>query len=149
MKILFVCTGNTCRSPMARGLAELYLPEEFEVFSAGINALEGDQASPKAVEVLKEKGIDLSRHTAVRVTEGMLRSADYIFTMTKSQEECLGGLYPECRDKIKALGQWLGSVKEVIDPWGGSLEVYDRCMRDLDEMVKALALKFGKGTSPG
>jgi protein-tyrosine phosphatase len=139
MEILFVCTGNTCRSPMAQGLAKLYLAEEFKIYSAGINAFEGEHISKNASEVLKKKKIDQGKHRAVRLTKKMLDSADYVFTMTKSQEVYLSNLYPEMRDKITALGSWLGSEKEITDPWGGSLEVYHHCLLELDEMMEALA----------
>jgi protein-tyrosine-phosphatase len=139
MEILFICTGNTCRSPMAQGLAKLYLTEEFKIYSAGINALEGQGISPNALEALKKKKIDQGKHLAVRLTKEMLDSADYVFTMTKSQEVYLRNLYPEMEDKIKALGSWLGFDKDIIDPWGGSLEVYHHCLQELEEMMKALA----------
>lgn len=146
MKILFVCTGNTCRSPMAQALAKLYLPEGFNFFSAGINAF-GESISDNAAEVLKEKGIDLSTHLSVRLTEEMLYSADYVFTMTGSQQEYLARMYPDFRDKIHCLGYWLGFQQDVTDPWGASLEVYRRCLTELEQMLKALAAKLSKGTS--
>ncbi|HHV64446.1 MAG TPA: low molecular weight protein arginine phosphatase [Peptococcaceae bacterium] len=142
MKILFVCTGNTCRSPMAQKLAEKYLPGECEIFSAGIHAIANEQASSQAVEVLKEKGIDLSGHRAVQLSEEMLAAADYVFTMTRSQEAYLGNLFPQYREKIKALGPWLGSGGDILDPWGGSLEIYRSCLKELEAMIRALALRL-------
>ncbi|MGI6451458.1 MAG: low molecular weight protein arginine phosphatase [Desulfitobacteriia bacterium] len=142
MKILFVCTGNTCRSPMAQKLAELYLPGECEVFSAGINAMANEQASLQAIEVLKEKGMDLSGHRSVRLEDEMLKAADYVFTMTRSQEAYVSNLFPQYREKVKALGPWLGSGGDILDPWGGSVEVYRRCREELEAMLKALALRL-------
>lgn len=142
MKILFICTGNTCRSPMAQELAKQYLVEGIEISSAGINASEEVRVSEHAVKVLKEKGIDLSRHTAVRLTKEMLDSADYVFTMTKAQEAYLESLYPEFGAKINVFGHWLGSGIEVTDPWGSPIEVYRSCLQELEEMTKALAVKL-------
>lgn len=67
VKILFVCTGNTCRSPMAEAIAKSIAWSGIEVSSAGIHALEGDKASEQAIAVMAEKGIDLSKHRAERI----------------------------------------------------------------------------------
>lgn len=142
MKVLFVCTGNTCRSPMAQVLARRYLGGQDTVFSAGINAWEGDMLSRNAAEVLREQSLGLSGHRAVRLTTEMLASADVIFTMTKSQEEYLTGKYPDYKNKIKALGDAAGFSRDVADPFGGSLEVYRRCLQELDQMVRTVAAKL-------
>ncbi|MCM1565912.1 MAG: low molecular weight protein arginine phosphatase [Dehalobacter sp. 4CP] len=137
MKILFVCTGNTCRSPMAEGLARLYFPEGYELFSAGIQALDGDPISPYAGEILQEKGIDSQRHRAVRLQKDTLAAADLILTMTKAQKKVLSGIYPEYQDKIMQLGEWSGLDKEISDPWLGSLKTYRFCAEEIEEMIKA------------
>lgn len=142
MKLLFVCTGNTCRSPMAQGLAKLYFPSEVEVISAGINALEGVEASLNAVKVLQEKGIDISVHKAVRLTKDMIASADHVLTMTKSQKEYLSSNHPEFSEKIKCLGHMSSPEKEVSDPWGGSITLYRRCAAEIAQQLETIAFKL-------
>jgi len=138
MKLLFICTGNTCRSPMAQGLARIYFPDDYEILSAGINANEGESISNHAAAVLKEKGLDMSGHRAVRLTEEMLEYADDIFTMTRSQANHLKNLYPQHCSKIKTLGSRAG--QEINDPWGGSLEEYRRCARQIEELIREIIL---------
>lgn len=142
MKILFVCTGNTCRSPMAQGLARLYLPDEHELVSAGIYAFDGDSVSKHAAETLRKKGIDISKHTATRLKKDAVKNADLILTMTKAQEVVLAEAYPEFCHKIKQIGDWAGSQKEISDPWQGSLEAYQQCAAEIEEIIKAGAKRL-------
>jgi len=120
---------------MAQGLAQKSFSNGFEIFSAGINAIEGDTVSEHAAAVLKEKGIDISNHLAVKLTKEMLKYADYIFTMTDSQTIYLKKSYPEYGNKIKTLGSWVGCGKEVSDPWGGSIDRYRCCAQELEQML--------------
>ncbi|NLI91095.1 MAG: low molecular weight protein arginine phosphatase [Peptococcaceae bacterium] len=138
MRLLFVCTGNTCRSPMAQGLAKLYFSNKVEVVSAGINAFETEPVSSNAQKVLWEKGIDISEHRAVRCSKELIEGADFIFTMTKAQESYLSCTYPQYKDKIRCLG-YLSGDKEVPDPWGGSIETYRRCAIEMEKMLGKIA----------
>ncbi|ADY57548.1 protein tyrosine phosphatase [Syntrophobotulus glycolicus DSM 8271] len=145
MNMLFVCTGNTCRSPMAAGLAGEIFPEEFSIGSAGLNAWEGSAASHHAVLVMEEEGIDLNDHCAAMITEGKLAWADWIVPMTSVQERQLKISFPEFGPKIKRLGIWAGKDKDVSDPWGGSVEEYCFCREELKEMLKEMAKVLTKG----
>lgn len=139
MKILFVCTGNTCRSPMAQGLAGLYLSDEYEISSAGIDASDGDCVSENAVKALRGKGIDISAHKAVRLRRELIASVDYVFTMTRSQEAYLSCTYPEFKEKFMLLGDWINSGREIPDPWLGSYESYQCCAQELEEIIKSVS----------
>ncbi|MGB9791372.1 MAG: low molecular weight protein arginine phosphatase [Thermacetogeniaceae bacterium] len=110
-RILFVCTGNTCRSPMAEHIARRLLEEkglrgEIEVASAGLAALPGAPASAEARDVLRGMGIDLSGHQAVQLSRKQVEDADLIFTMTASQKRQLLELYPEARGKVFVLKEY-------------------------------------------
>jgi len=140
MMILFVCTGNTCRSPMAEGLCRKILadrlgckPDELQdrgilVQSAGISAGMGSQASPEAVEVLGSQGIDLSAHESQPVTEQLIRHADVIWTMTRSHRQALVEQWPEAAARCAVFSL---DARDIADPIGGPVEYYRRCAEQI------------------
>ncbi|MDR6225502.1 low molecular weight protein arginine phosphatase [Desmospora profundinema] len=109
-RFLFICTGNTCRSPMAEALLRKRAAERglsLEVKSAGVSALPGGAASFPAVEVLKEKGIDHSDHRSQPVTAELLDWADVVLTMTRSHRQWLIHSHPIAVDKAYTLKEWI------------------------------------------
>jgi protein-tyrosine-phosphatase len=109
-RFLFLCTGNTCRSPMAEALLRKKADEwnlSIEVKSAGVSALPGSAASPPAVEVLKEKGIDHSIHRSRPISKELLDWADVVLTMTRNHRQWLIHSYPEMVDKAHTLKEWI------------------------------------------
>lgn len=110
-RILFVCTGNTCRSPMAEHIArrllqQMNLNKEIQVASAGLSALPGAPASVEAQDVLAKNGIDLSGHQAAQLSGELVEQADLIFTMTARQKRQLLELFPEARHKVFVLKEY-------------------------------------------
>ena len=134
--ILFVCTGNTCRSPMAQALTEEKLKaagdDRFCAASAGLFA-EGGPAAKNAVDEMARRGLDLTKHRSTQLTVDMLRNAVRVYTMSAETAERLKALAPAFRDKIFPLP---GSP--IPDPYGGDPETYRRCADRLEESVAAL-----------
>lgn len=146
MKLLFICTGNTCRSPMAEGLAKKVLGPGVNVSSAGMGAWDGQPASEQASAAMKPMEIDLSSHHARRVNPLLLQEADWIIPMTKEQEAQICELYPEYIGKVRRLGSWGGAGRDILDPFGGSLKIYQQCAEEIKSFVYELKSELDKLT---
>ncbi len=130
MNILFVCTGNTCRSPMAEVMMIELLKKQgkkdVDVSSAGISVYTSTGASYNAILTMAKRDIDLSSHTSRQINAGMIEAADVVYTMTRSHRETLCRLYPKYSDKILTLNS-----TDVSDPFGGDLEEYQACADEI------------------
>jgi protein-tyrosine phosphatase len=136
LMVLFVCTGNTCRSPMAELLCRDMLAKHLKtaidelddrgviVMSAGIAAMMGGRASIEAVETLSHRGLDLGGHETQPLTETLVRHADVIYTMTRSHREAIVAQWPSAADRARVLS---ADGSDVCDPIGGPVEHYHRC----------------------
>ena len=148
-RILFVCTGNTCRSPMAAELFKKHLAAKlgkpvdelnelgYRVSSAGTFAAEGSPPSDHAVTALREKGCDLSRHHSQPVTLELLAEYDHVYTMSSSHYQLLQRLSEElprsARPRIDRLAD-----ECITDPVGGDLETYRRCADEIDSSIRRI-----------
>ncbi|NLW55866.1 MAG: low molecular weight protein arginine phosphatase [Firmicutes bacterium] len=164
-KILLVCTGNTCRSPMAAALLRKILEKrgkvspELQIASAGLYADPGAPASPEAVEAMREYGVDLTTHRARGIERAELLAAELILTMTAGHKEQLVADYPEIKDKVYVLREFIAEKRrekgeeglgdglaaghdrigfDLPDPFGHNLEVYRCCAAVLAEELEAL-----------
>jgi protein-tyrosine-phosphatase len=135
-QILFVCTGNICRSPMAEYImrARLGNQSEWKVASAGVAAAEGEPASEEAVVVCRELGLDLRRHGSQPVTRALMEKSRWVVVMTETHREVLARQYPEFHARIRLLKSFGFSKAfgDIPDPIGGPHEVY-RTVRDMIE----------------
>jgi protein-tyrosine-phosphatase len=143
--ILFVCTGNTCRSPLAEGFLNKLLEKrslsDMEIGSAGLTALPGSSASFHSVKVALENSVSLEEHQARLVTAEIIERADLILVMEPGHRQQLLDRHPQASDKIYLLRHFAryGSRERGIqDPYGLSLEVYRFCFEDIKECVESL-----------
>lgn len=143
VRLLFVCSGNTCRSPMAQRLAESVLAEKLgcapvdlgglgvHVSSAGTSGGFG-RAAEHAVEVMAKRGLDLSEHSSTALSADLVHQADYVFVMTRAHFDAVVRLAPAAKHRI----QLMLENDDVHDPIGGSVEDYERCAVTIEKALR-------------
>src|SRR5437016_5273914 len=145
--VLFVCTGNVCRSPMAEGILRqaVQVRGNYRVLSAGLGAMEGQPPSPYAVQAVRELGIDISGLRSRMLTPELVQQADFIFAMTHSHVDTVILLYPQASEKTFLLREFDETLdffeKDISDPIGGSYDVYLNCRDQIEQGIASL-LRF-------
>ncbi|MBN2590682.1 MAG: threonylcarbamoyl-AMP synthase [Sedimentisphaerales bacterium] len=144
IKVLFVCTGNTCRSPMAEGVFKKYLAEKlnfkvdeleqmgYKVSSAGIIGSSGHPATPEAVAACASQGVDIGNHRNQGLTRELIEESDFIFTMEKIHLLRTLMLTPDAKNRCLLLA----GNKEILDPIGQPQRIYDNCVKIITKAVK-------------
>jgi len=133
--ILFVCSANICRSPMAEGLFPHYVrndAQEWRVGSAGVYAEPGFPAAWNTLLVLKRRGIDLSNHRSRPVTSDLLASYDLILTMERGHKEALRSAFPFFASKVWLISEMIGGKMDIVDPVGRSLVDYEDTAQEIE-----------------
>ncbi|MBM7690672.1 protein-tyrosine phosphatase [Peribacillus deserti] len=146
MNILFVCTGNTCRSPMAEAILKNMNLPGVEVKSAGVYAMEGQEASYQAKLVMDEHSIK-HNHFSRQINEQDLKWATYILTMTESHKSALLINYPDAAGKTFTLKEFAGKDKkgsDIVDPFGGSADIYRETFSELQAVIKSIVHRLQK-----
>jgi len=148
--ILFVCTGNSCRSVMAAEMFKKMLGEginKINVISAGVGTVPGMQATEYTIKVLQREGVDASAHRSMPASKELLKKADLIMVMERYHKRRILEIDPDAKDKVHLLREFRKSPDEIVepevlDPIGRPLEVYERTLvsikEGLDDLIKWL-----------
>ncbi|MGI6498647.1 MAG: low molecular weight protein arginine phosphatase [Oscillospiraceae bacterium] len=141
--ILFVCTGNTCRSAMAEGICNAMAKEQgwnLRAISCGLAAFSGDPPTEQAAEAARRYGADLKGHRARPLTARLVDGADVVYCMTRQQKRTLLGAVPEADGKVFCLAE-----EDISDPFGGSRAVYEQTAEEIARSLVRLLRQEGMG----
>lgn len=144
MNIMFICTGNICRSAMADGMMNKLIKEnniDVEVYSCGVYAETGNGATYNAVEAAKEYGADISSHRATNIRDSKIKEMDLILCATMSHKQSVVYLYPKLKGKVFTMKEYANLDKEgqdmdIKDPWGYDEFVYRKCASEINECLE-------------
>lgn len=151
MKIMFICTGNICRSAMAHKLLEKKLVDanrnDIQVFSCGTFAEDGEKSTYSALEVMKEYEVDLSSHEATNIANSALLDMDLILCATTSHKNFVLQQYPNLKDKVYTMKEYVNFDQnqqdvDIRDPWGYDIEIYRFCVAEIEQCLDKLLQKI-------
>ena len=147
MNILFVCTGNTCRSPMAAAIMEkIAVENDIDVLieSAGVFAEIGQRASQEAIDALAEMDIDLTYHRSKPVSEDLIAKSDLILTMTTAHKMILEAM---AKGKVYSIKEYIGSSGDISDPYCGDIDDYRETAKEIYDALVDVAEKIADGNN--
>ena len=138
--VLFVCTANLCRSPMAEAILKSLVAQRgeagrWQIQSAGTWTEPGRPVTPLAQQVMQRRNIDLSDHRTRSIDADLLRTASVVLVMTRHHQEALQAEFPEAQHKVYLLSQLIDRSFDIADPYGGSLDDYELCATDLQNIL--------------
>lgn len=146
MKVVFICTGNTCRSPMAEGILKDFVEKKdlnIEVLSAGIYATRNEEVAKFAVEAMEDIGIDISNHQSNQVNNELLEGADLVLVMSNRHKKYLLSQYPIVKDKVFLLNEYaFGTLTHIEDPFGSPLRYYEKSRDEIYKAVEEIVEKL-------
>lgn len=143
-KIIFVCTGNTCRSPMAETLYKsLETNSDIKVLSRGLIVLFSEPSNPKADTVLKSHNLELKDHISKGLKLSDLDDNTLVLTMTEKQKRSIMETF-SFKDNVYTIAEFVGESGDVTDPYGGTLIDYEECYIELKRLVKKTVYKLNE-----
>jgi protein-tyrosine phosphatase len=140
-KILVVCEGNICRSPMAQGVLASALPQ-VRVGSAGIHALSGMPADPTAVRLMQHRGIDITKHRAVQLTRSLCLDTELVLVMSSDQRKSVEDEYPVARGRVFRLGEF--NELDVPDPYRHEERVFKEVLQLIEDSAREWLKRIAK-----
>ena len=152
MKIMFICTGNICRSAMAEWLLKEKAKEagrkDIEVYSCGVYAEDGDVSTYEAKKVMQDEyEIDMSKHKATNIRNSKIKEMDVILCATTSHKIAVHDMYPELEGKVYTMKEYVGYHRQyhddinIKDPWGYDIETYRSCVAEIEECINGILSK--------
>lgn len=147
MKIMYVCTGNICRSAMAEAILKKEGTSNnlnLQVYSSGIFAQDLEPATENSIKAMEKYNINLNGHKATNVKNANMDQMDLILCMTIGHKQLLTQMYPQLKEKIYTFKEYIGNNQDldINDPWGGSLEIYNEIAEQIYECTKKLIEKL-------
>lgn len=149
MKIMFICTGNICRSAMAHAMLEQEAKlhnKKVEVYSCGIYAEDGDRPTEEAISVLKTiYNVDLTNHRATNIENSPIQEMDVILCATTSHKNNVLNKYPKLKEKTFTIKEYAGypaNDLDIHDPWGCSYETYKKCAKEINDCINKIIEKI-------
>ena len=141
MKIMFICTGNICRSAMAEGMMKKLAKDnnlDLDICSCGIYAEDGDYATYNAVEAAKYYDVNIEEHRATNIRKSRIKEMDIILCATESHKQSVLHMYPELKEKVFTMKEYAkldnnGKDIDIKDPWGYDMNIYQNCAKEIEE----------------
>ena len=149
--VMFVCTGNICRSAMAhhylqKRLYDLNREDEIAVSSCGTSVWYGERPTREGIAVMDEYNVDLRKHLPTSMYDADLENTDLILCMTEDHKESIIAAFPKYKDKVFTLREYVYGEdepkKSISDPWGYEMQVYETCAKEIVECVDKLLEKI-------
>lgn len=141
LRILLICSGNTCRSPMAEALLNAKVQQNglsncIQILSAGLFATPDCPASAGALAAMRQRRLDLAGHQSRQLSPDSVQAADLILTMTDSHKRTLLDMQPNAEGKVYTLAEFAGERTAVSDPFGGDAALYDACAKVIESLLE-------------
>lgn len=138
-KIIFICTGNTCRSPMAEAIGKDLAKKrglELEILSRGIAVWDSAPAHPNAIKVMRQYNLDLSDHISKQITPQDMKENSLILTMTRNHKAAVSQILESRNSEIYTIREFIKMDGDIPDPYGGDIEIYKICAEEIYHTVK-------------